>query len=195
MSPCEHFLLSGSSSLSDTYECAKQEKHVLFLTHIQWHSLSQTLHGHLCFLIWHLFWSLGQFGAGNNLSLQASGGTTCSAKSRARVYMNISPVEPEPNWDLRRSFKKCVCITDDLLEEITNQIWPALQCTSLMSVQLGWLLCFEWQECTHRQEEPDSPQLHVVFGELSSLFSWKIMLFPPLVCVNGVRILFVCLFV
>lgn len=74
-----------------------------------------------------------------------------------RVYMNISPVEPETNWDLRRSFKKCVCITDDLLEEMTNQICPALQCTSLMSVQLGWLLCFEWQECTHRQEEPDSP--------------------------------------
>lgn len=94
---------------------------------------------------------------------------------------------------LRRSFKKYVCITDDLLEEITvlshyfYRIWPALHCTGLISVQLGWLLCIQWQKSTRRQEEPDSLQLRTVFWELTALFAWKIMLFPLLACVNGVR--------
>lgn len=83
---------------------------------------------------------------------------------------------------LRRSFKKYVCITDDLLEEMPllshffNQIWPAL-----MSVQLGWLLCIQWQE------KPDTPQLNMVFGELIFFFSWEVMFFPMLACANGGR--------
>lgn len=91
------------------------------------------------------------------------------------------------------SFKKYVCITDDLSEEMTvlphfsNQIWPALHCTGWMSVQLSWLLCIQWQEHIHSREEPDSPQLHMAFGELISLFYWEVLYFPLLACASGVR--------
>lgn len=163
--------------MADTCESAKWEKSVFLVALIQQHLLCQTLCGHFYFLIWHLFSSFGQFGA---FWLQVSGGTPCSAQSRAvlteqaRVYTIISP-GTGARQGLRRSFKKHVCITDDLLEEMPllshffNQIWPAL-----MSVQLGWLLCIQWQE------KPDTPQLNMVFGELISFFSWEVIFLPML---------------
>lgn len=170
----------GSSSMADSCECAKWEKSIFLVALIQWHFFSQTLwpllFSYLASLlilwpIWsrqHLFitseWWYNMF----------STDQSCADRTGKGVHNHLS-CGTGAKQGLRRSFQKHVCITDDLLEEMPllshffNQIWPAL-----MSVQLGWLLCIQWQE------KPDTPQLNMVFGELISFFSWEVIFIPVL---------------
>lgn len=89
---------------------------------------------------------------------------------------------------LRRSFKKYVFITDDLSEELPllshffNQIWPAL-----VSVQLGWLLCIQWQE------KPDSTAEYGIWRTNFLLFLRGHFL-SNAACANGGRNFFYLFF-